>query len=565
MRDRGLFSDAKIGRLYRVVAIVCCAFFCFTPKPVLAHPLGNFTINHYSRLEPFGGGVRIRYVLDMAEIPTLQETPRIDQNGDGQIDAAERDAYAVVRAEEVRRNLRLALNGTSTPIRRVSQTVSFPEGQGGLPTLRLEVLYVADLLSSSAGEAVRAEYHDDDESSRIGWREIVVRAGAAGAKVQESSASDRDVSNELRVYPDDLLSSPLNMREARFVFTPGPPIAQTDSDAPLNEGIRAVERVRGVMTGLVTLDDVTPWTVMVSLMLATVLGAQHALTPGHGKTVVAAYLVGARGTARHAFFLGATVTATHTLGVFALGFVTLFLSHYILPERLYPMLEVISGLLVMGIGGWLFAGRLRGALANWHSSPTLNANRTYDHDLAHDHNQQHSHDHPHSDDHEHHHHSHDHTHSDDHEHQHSHDHSHNDDHEHQHSHDHHGLVHSHSGSAHTHLPPGADGSRVTWRSLLVLGVSGGLLPCPTALVLLLGAIALNQVVFGLVLTLFFSLGLAGVLVGIGLLLVYARPLLQKVSLPGGPITRLIPVGSAMVITLAGLAITVAALPAVLAL
>ncbi len=522
--------------LHFITAIVCCAVVFLGPTIAMAHPLGNFTVNHYSRLEPSGDGVRIRYVLDMAEIPTLQETPRIDRDGDGRIDAAERDAYAAVRAEAIRRNLQLTLNGTVAPIRRLSQVMSLLEGQGGLSTLRLEAEYFADLITNGS-EQIQATYRDDDEPSRIGWREIVVRSGAARTEVRSTSVPDHDVSNELSSYPDGLLNSPLNVRDARFVFVPGPATIGSDPVTRLSEGRRTFGRARSAVTGLVALDEVTPWTVLLSLVLATLFGAQHALTPGHGKTVVAAYLVGARGTARHALFLGATVTATHTLGVFALGFVTLFLSQYILPERLYPILEVVSGLLVVGIGGWLFMGRLRGALANWHSSPTRGMDK-------HEDSHSHGHHHPH-------------------EHEHGQGHGHSHDHEHQHTH--HGTTHSHGGVEHNHMPPGADGSRVTWRSLLILGVSGGLLPCPTALVLLLGAISLNRVAFGLVLTLFFSLGLAGVLVGIGLLLVYARPLLQRLSLPAGRFTRLIPVGSAMVITLAGVAITVAALPGVLAL
>jgi ABC-type nickel/cobalt efflux system permease component RcnA len=254
-------------------------------------------------------------------------------------------------------------------------------------------------------------------------------------------------------------------------------------------------------------------------MVAAALGALHGLEPGHGKTVVAAYLVGSRGTARHALFLGATVTATHTAGVYALGFVTLFLSQYILPERLYPILEVVSGLLVVGIGGWLFAHRLLGA---------LHSRRARDYAYADHHAHPHgAHTHGHADSAaEHHHHDHDHEH----------------------------------GHTHHHVPPGADGRPVTWRSLLALGISGGLLPCPSALVVLLSAIALHRVAFGLLLIVAFSLGLAAVLVGIGLLLVFAGRALQRFSFAGSSLTRLAPIGSALVILVAGAVITAQALP-----
>ena len=143
------------------------------------------------------------------------------------------------------------------------------------------------------------------------------------------------------------------------------------------------------------------------------------------------------------------------------------------------------------------------------------------------------------------------------------DHSHDDHADHSHEHSHESLTHSHGGSTHSHLPPGAGGQPVTWRALLALGVSGGLLPCPSALVVMLSAIALHRVAFGLLLIVSFSLGLAGVLVGIGLLLVYARDHLQRLSLGGGLATHYAPVVSAFVVLVAGLLITVQALPRLL--
>ncbi|MBA3534244.1 MAG: sulfite exporter TauE/SafE family protein, partial [Ardenticatenales bacterium] len=205
-------------------------------------------------------------------------------------------------------------------------------------------------------------------------------------------------------------------------------------------------------------------------------------------------LVGSRGTVGHALFLGLTTTITHTAGVFALGLMTLFLSQYILPEQLYPWLSVLSGLLVVGIGVSLFSQRLRRFLAARTNS------------AEHDH------------------------------------------HDHDHGHDH---DHSHS---HSHMPP----ATVTWRSLLALGISGGLLPCPSALVLLLSAMALGRVGLGLVLIIAFSLGLASVLTGIGVLLVHAQRLFERIPV-SGRLFQALPVGSALLITLAGLGITVQAL------
>jgi ABC-type nickel/cobalt efflux system permease component RcnA len=231
---------------------------------------------------------------------------------------------------------------------------------------------------------------------------------------------------------------------------------------------------------------------LMSLAVAMVLGALHALSPGHGKTVVAAYLVGARGTARHALFLGAIVTATHTVGVYALGLVTLALSQYVLPEQLYPVLQVASGLLVVGMGAALLLSRLQGT---------------------------------------------------------------------RHAHPHGGATHSHGGRSHGHPPGATVGPTASWRGLLALGVSGGLLPCPSALVVLLTAIALHRVAFGLLLIVAFSMGLAVVLVGIGLLLVYARAFfIQRVRFGEGLAARWLPVASALAIMAMGLAITLQALP-----
>jgi len=237
---------------------------------------------------------------------------------------------------------------------------------------------------------------------------------------------------------------------------------------------------------LIAVPEITPAIVIVGLLLAFGLGAMHAMSPGHGKTVVGAYLVGSHGTPKHAAFLGLTVTITHTLGVFALGVVTLFASNYVLPERLMPMLSFFSGALVLYIGLAMFKKRLLAALGG---EP-----------------------------------------------------------EHQHHHD--GHTHSHGGHTHTHLPP-AD---LSWRNLLALGISGGLLPCPSALVLMLAAISLNRVGYGLVLTLVFSFGLAATLTASGLAFLYIGKIFDRPGLAQNRIVKTLPVFSAFVIACLGAAI-----------
>jgi nickel/cobalt exporter len=237
--------------------------------------------------------------------------------------------------------------------------------------------------------------------------------------------------------------------------------------------------------------ELTPGMIAVALGVAFVLGAAHALTPGHGKTIVAAYLVGSRGTLKHAVFLGAMVTFTHTVSVFLLGLATLFLFHYVVPQNVIQVLGAVSGLSIVAIGGWMLYKRLR-------------------------HEQQHRH----GVHHHHHHHDHDH-------------------------HDHHHHDHHH------HVP-----DEVSWSGLVALGASGGLVPCESALVLLLSAIALRRAGLGLVLLVAFSLGLAIVLMGIGVMVIYAKNLLgARVGTDRSPFFRWMPVASAAVVLLIGLLMT----------
>jgi nickel/cobalt transporter (NicO) family protein len=272
------------------------------------------------------------------------------------------------------------------------------------------------------------------------------------------------------------------------------------------------------------------WTaVLVGMIVAFGLGAVHALSPGHGKTIVAAYLVGTRGTPGHAIFLGAMVTFTHTISVFVLGLATLFLSRYVLPEKIFPVLGVISGVSIVWIGAILLYQRIRAArrLAAHH----------HHHEHAHTHESAHTHEHVHS-----------HTHSHEgHEHPHGHEH---------HHHDHGGLTHDHGdGHVHSHMP-----DEVSLASLIALGASGGLVPCPSALVLLLSAIALGRVGLGLILLVAFSLGLAGVLMAIGLVVLYAKHLLPDSRRSAAhPAFRLLPVASAAIIVCIGLIMTAASL------
>jgi ABC-type nickel/cobalt efflux system permease component RcnA len=324
------------------------------------------------------------------------------------------------------------------------------------------------------------------------------------------------------------------MQQAAFTLNPSGSGNQAATASGSSAAEPSLSGARSdAFTQLITLQNIDAPTLLIALLLAVVWGAMHAMTPGHGKTLVGAYLVGSRGTARHALLLGLTTTVTHTAGVFALGLTTLVASRFIVSDQLYPWLSVISGVLVVVIGLNLFAARLRGARRAGGAAPH-----------AHDHGQNHAHEH-----------AHDHEHDHDHEHGHVHDRDHVHDHEHSLPVKH---VHEHGGHTHSHLPPGADGAPVSLRGLLALGVSGGLLPCPSALVVMLSAIALGRIAFGLTLVVAFSLGLAATLVGIGLALVYARRLFERLPVQSRWI-GLLPAASALFITLAGFGVTAQAL------
>ena len=441
---------------------------------VWAHPLGNFTTNRQARITIASDRVQVRYVVDVAEIPTHRMLAETDAN-----------AWSARIADGVARDLHVSLDGREVALRAETRAAAVQPGAAGLPTLRVEVALAGPLAAPRGTLVVR----DDGFEGLPGWQEIVAEAGA-GVALGSSTASATDRTDGLRTYPTDALAVPPQLREARIAFAPG--VAARSSNAAATFRSDA-ERFGDRLTALVS--DPRPLSagmILSALLAAAVLGAFHALTPGHGKTIVGAYLVGTRGTWKHAVFLGLVVTATHTAGVYLLGAATLAASAWILPERLMPWLSIASGLLVLAVGASLVRQRLETAL------------------------------------HGHHHHEHDHHHHD----------------------------HEHGPHTHTHLP--AADTTPSLRNLVALGISGGLLPCPSALVVMLGAIALGRTAFGLALILAFSVGLAAVLTAIGLALVYARRTFDRLPIDGR-IARFAPVASAAIISLAGLALVVEAM------
>ncbi|HVF27466.1 MAG TPA: sulfite exporter TauE/SafE family protein [Pyrinomonadaceae bacterium] len=520
---------------------------------VAAHPLGNFTINHFARVEAGAERVRVRYVVDMAEIPAFQQSQTIDADADGKLSKEELDAYLARVVPQYAEGLVVTVDGARVAMKPVAQNISTPEGNGGLPTLRVETNLEGELPPGAARGVRRVRFENNNHRERAGWYEIVVAPGA-GAGVFDSTAYGSPVTDELKAYPQDMLLAPLDERAAEFSFVQGA-IPSGATALRTRDGRAVAEGTRDGFAELINVPELTPTAALVGLLFAAGFGALHAFSPGHGKTVVGAYLVGSRGTAKHAAFLGLTVTITHTAGVFALGLVTLFASQYVVPERLYPILGFISGAIVLTIGLSLFVRRLRAMIGG----------ATLAHDHAHHDHGHHGHDHSHTHGHTRHQaHGHDHAHAHSHSHE-PHARSHHDHHEHAHhghthDHNHEGdpFVHSHDGHTHSHLPPGADGAPVTWRNLLALGISGGLLPCPSALVVLLSAITLGRVSYGLALVVAFSVGLAATLTAIGLLFVYAKRFIER-PMRESRLVRVLPVASALVIACVGAALCYEAL------
>jgi nickel/cobalt exporter len=530
----------------------------------LAHPMGNFSVSHYSRIEVQQTGmVRVTYVLDLAELPTFELLQKWELKQDSP--ALQIEAKAAVEARTWAANLKFVAGGKRVAARVLDTKIVMADGAGNLPIAR-----ITSHLEVPANSAGALEYDDTNYPERAGWKEIVVGA-AKGVTLIEASHIDVERSKALTVYPTDPTIAPPQDLHAQLEWKlnagpvsaavvqpePSKPIA-TAAPAPQEVGGRPMpaapgEVVKGdALSQLLSKRDLSFGAILLALFMAFWFGCAHAATPGHGKTMVAAYLVGERGTPKHAIFLGAMVTFTHTITVFALGIATYFLAGSFAPETVTKVLGILSGLTIVVIGLWLLYKRSMKLVA----AQPARAHHDHHHDHKHhdhDHDHQHAHAHAHA-------HSHAVAHSHAHApvlqlmvpHKHG-DHGHDHQHGHDHSHDH---GHHHGPGGHSHVPEGP----VTFGSLIALGASGGMVPCPSALVLLLSAISIGRIGFGLALLVSFSLGLAGVLMAIGLAVLYAKHLLPKTeNTMKHPLVKLIPVLSAGVITVIGIAMTTIAL------
>jgi nickel/cobalt exporter len=523
MRSKTVHEKRRLARaLQRSFSVFATVALLFFPPFVLAHPMGNFSISHYSGISIRPGLLEVRYWIDMAEIPTFQE---MQQNG---IEANREDprlpGYLSAQAAAFSQGLHMTLNGRALPLRVVSQDVIFPPGAGNLPTMKFGFVYRAEIDVDCTAAPCHLDYEDTNFPGRAGWKEVVVTTRQEISLIN-SSAPDRDRSAQLSNYPTDLLSSPPQQLRATLVFSAArtqtahvtanrrsssphgsdtihnkvapaslkpspevPPAGEASGEISLKPNQQATPR--NAFTELMATKQFGFGIVLLSAIIAAGLGALHALEPGHGKTIVAAYLVGSTGTARHALLLGLVVTISHTAGIYLLGGVTLYAQRYVLPDRIYPFLGVLSGILIAGMGCFLFLQRLLGG---------------------------------------------------------------------QFAHSHRTDIADSTQRPTTEKPSRRD--RVSARQLLVLGVTGGMAPCPAALVVLLSAVALHRTGFGLFLIVAFSIGLAAVLIVMGFLAVYAGRMMSRLPFEAPLVQRWLPMASALMISVLGCGIAARGLTA----
>ena len=463
-----------------------------------AHPMGNFSVSHFSAITVEASKVRIDYVLDIAEIPAGELFRKWGVDGTSARPLLQQKAETEMRGWGD--GLQLNQAGKRLALVYEKSELVMNDGAGGLPVMRITGHFSAEAVPG------RVDFVDANYADRAGWKEIVIRGGD-GVMLAKASQKNNSISQQLMVYPTDpAFVQPQDVRAFAEWQLAAPsaaisPAEVTPIDQPQGSNVQRGngEVTRGdYLSTLLGEKDLSWSMIWTGLAVAFVFGGLHALEPGHGKTVVAAYLVGTRGTVKHALFLGFMVTFTHTVSVFLLGAGTLFLSSYVVPGKIIPILSIISGLSIVLIGGYLLIQRMNELRYNYRS----------------DYGHEHSHDDGSGTDHNH--------------------------------------GHSHGAGGHSHVIEG----EITLGSLIGLAVTGGMVPCPSALVLLLGAVSMGRIAFGLALLTSFSLGLAGVLMAIGLAVLFAKNLLPEGTVnKQNAFFRYVPVLSALLIFCVGLLMT----------
>jgi nickel/cobalt transporter (NicO) family protein len=520
-----LLGPADHARARRSIAVAAALVMVLIPAVVAAHPLGNFTINHYAevRIEP--DRVLLDIVIDQAEIAAFQARQDFDLDADGSVSDEEIEAGRGPACDDLAVDLDPTVDGTELELHTIEAGLSFPPGVGGLSTLRLVCGFEAPLGNPMGADPTRVAFADLSYPNRLGWREIVVRGSGVTLRFIQGEPRETSVSGRLTSYPPELTALPLADQVVEVDATAGgpelppfdipdaepldgaaPPASPEPSASPSTSASPApsvapspTPAVGAVPGGVgdgelpeIFRQDLTPVVVLLSLLSAAALGIGHALTPGHGKTLMAAYLVGTRGTPLHAIALALSVTVSHTVGILILAALIVGASDVLPPDVVVGWAPLVAAVSIVVIGGWMLVGELR-RRRSVRSSTAVPAHGHDDHGHAHEH--EHDFGPEAGADHD------------------------------------HGLEHDHGGLTHSHAP--VPGSTITWRSLFALGLVGGLIPSTSALLILLGSIAAGRPAFGFVLVVAFGLGMAAVLGGIGLALVVARTRLDRVPDGGG--------------------------------
>ena len=477
-RTRAVLASVGLA----VLAVILPARPAAAAQTVPRHPLGNFSVNQYLGFRLAPDRVEATAIVDYAEIPTLQNRPSVDTNGDGTADDRERTAHAARICQDVGAAIRATVGDVRLVWTVARSEFTYSPGAGGLDVSRLGCALVAPALLNGPATVLVSNVFLPD---RVGWREMT--AAGQGLRLLESTLPARSVSDELRSYPQDLLSSVPDVRSATLRVEPGSGGAGGPDGAlvrpggdPISRWMAAVDRRFQDLAGG---PHLTPAIGLLAVLLALLLGAGHAALPGHGKTVLAAYLAGQQGRPRDALAVAGTVTLTHTGGVLVLGLL-LTAGTALAGEEILDYLGLASGAIVLVVGTGMLAGVLR----------QRRRNNAHDHDHA-------GHDHDHA--------GHDHGHA-----------GHG-----RHTHDHHPAGHDHDHAGHG--GPGTGGRRRL--GLAGIGLAGGLVPSPSALVVLLAAIGLGRTGFGVLLVVSYGVGMAATLCGAGLLLLAVQRRLARTA------------------------------------
>jgi nickel/cobalt transporter (NicO) family protein len=513
---------------HRAIAVGLLAFVILLTTAAIAqaHPLGNFTVNRFSGLEFTQRGVTVHYVVDMAEIPTYQELSRLDPSHKEDPSPQALQSFADSLGRRIPGSVTMTADGRPVTLSFSGSAGSLRTGQGGLKIMRIEVSLQGSLPSPNSV----IHYADTNFSDRIGWKEIIAY-GSSGEGISSASVPGKSVSDELRAYPKSMLASPVDVTQATVKLQPGAAAASGGTTGGLT--VSSPGAIGGSLaTEFARLIDhqLSPLFLVAALLLALAAGALHALGPGHGKSIMAAYLVGNEGKVRQAVTVGVAVSLMHTVSVVALGLAILGASKLFAPEVVFPWLSLVSALVVLALGTYLLRSRLRVRArararlhGDAHTGAVQQAVAPHPHEQGQGSPEHHTHEGAEA------------ARAEGHDHPHGHDHAHG---------------HDHS------LAPPAGIAPTSWKGLGVIALSGGLLPSPSALIVLLAAVALHRIAFGLVLVGVFSVGLAAALTIVGVLVIKARTYATRRW--GENLTNALPIFSAAAILLIGVFLTAGA-------